>query len=190
MIRRIAIIPLLKAVAAFALMAVMMCGIFAEHVYADVTAERNLTSDKDSTAKIRVHTGTSNKETYEYVVRKGYKCWLQVIDIEGKVRWSLRNKKVLKILSKSNQECEIMPLRDGKATIIATADNKTIKFKVTVKSGKKFLNAWCKQWVKENISKDSYLSTKKKVLYYGYVVKDTIYLEDEFINIPAEELLG
>lgn len=35
-----------------------------------------------------------------------------------------------------------------------------------------------------------YLSTRKKLLYYGYSVKNKFYPGDALLDIPVEELLG
>ena len=96
---------------------------------------------------------------------------VQAVHAQGKVTWSCSDKSVLRILSKNNQECELMPLKDGKAIITAKAENITIKHKITVKSGKKFLNTWCKQWVKQNITEDMDFKAKL-ILASAYVVSN------------------
>lgn len=113
----------------------------------------------------------AEKAVYQIVARNGYKCWMQAIGAKGKVKWSSSNQDVAKILSKNNTECEVMPLKDGRATITARADNITIKYKVAVETGKKFLDAWCRQWVKDNITQD--MDVKEKlILASAYVVSN------------------
>lgn len=168
---RLSITSLLKTAAAFVITAVMVCSTIAVPVYADVTTERVFQCDKDSIAQVRAYADAQDKATYQSIVRKDYKCWLQAVNANGKVKWSTSNKKVVKILSKNNQECEVMPLKDGKATITAKADNITIEYKLIVKSGKNFLNAWCKQWVKDHITEDMDFK-EKLILASAYVVSN------------------
>lgn len=236
---------------------------------------------------------SKSRAVYRVIVRNGHKCWMQAqaLGTEGKVKWSTDNPKILKLLAKNNKECTVMPLKDGRATMTAKAKNKTITYQVFVRSGKKFLDTWCRQWVRDYITDETpfetklimasayvtsnnnrygntsepedvittgvgncvsggelvaclcramgydaklrfaakddmsrypsnmifmeqhhnvevtvdgkkyyidgtpggmmvYLSTRKRLLYCGFAIKNKIYPEDELINVPIEELLG
>lgn len=113
------------------------------------------------------------RAAYRIIARNGHKCWIQAraLGAKGTVTWSTDNPKVLKLLSKNNKECTVLPLKDGSAVIAAKAENITIIYKVFVRSGKKFLDAWCRQWVKDNTT-DEMPFELKLILASGYVVSN------------------
>lgn len=73
---------------------------------------------------------------------------------EGAVKWSVGDKKILRIVKKTNKICDVRALKDGKTTVRAAARNTTVTYKVTVKSGKAFVRAWCSLWAERYITDD------------------------------------
>lgn len=108
-----------------------------------------------------------NEEKQETSVAKavfcsGTKGRLLVENAKGAVTWSVGDKDILQIVKKTNKTCKIKALKDGKTIVRASAKNKTTTFKVTVKSGKEFVKAWCRLWVDTNITDD--MSDKRKLV--------------------------
>ncbi|HCT92166.1 MAG TPA: hypothetical protein DF613_12440 [Lachnospiraceae bacterium] len=87
-----------------------------------------------------VHAKTT---TYSVVARKGYKYMFRS-PLDGKVKWSTDNKKVLKIYSRTDSTCKVQMLKNGSATFTAKSKSGIWKCKVTVKSGNAFVKAWCR----------------------------------------------
>ena len=110
--------------------------------------------------------------TADYVARKEYK-YMFTVALKGKVTWSVSNKKIIKIFEHKDNVCKFLALKDGKATLTAKSKNgkDKCKFKITVKSGDAFVKAWCKQWVKDNITKK--MDFKKKLIAASAYVVST-----------------
>ena len=124
------------------------------------------TTDQTTTEQTTINPKTENiTQTTTCILTKGMKD-TYYLNMNGKVKWSVSNKKVAKLTKKSNKKCVIKGLKNGKTTITAKTDTQTLKIKVTVKSGNAFVNAWCKNWVKVNISKD--MSKYDKMLLASY----------------------
>lgn len=101
---------------------------------------------------------------YHYVMRNNTKetIFLDSSAVKGPIKWSVSNKKIANIVSKNTKKCRVRLLKNGKATIKAKAKNVTLQFKITVKSGTAFTKAWCRQWVKDYITKK--MSSKDKLI--------------------------
>ncbi len=101
---------------------------------------------------------------YHFVMRRNTKETISLDStvLKSPIKWSVSNRKIVRIISKSNKKCKVRLLKNGKATIKAKAKNATLQLKITVKSGTAFTKAWCKQWVKDYITKD--MSSKDKLI--------------------------
>lgn len=118
-------------------------------------------------AKMHLNANTQKptKQTLTCILTKGMKesCYL---NMDGKVKWSVKNKKIVKLTRKNNKGCTIKALANGKATITAKTATQTLKIKVSVASGNSFVKLWCKDWVKKYITKD--MSKYDKILTASY----------------------
>lgn len=125
------------------------------------TEQATETSSTESTATERKPT----TQATTCVLTKGMKE-TYYLNMTGSVKWSVSNKKIVKLTKKSNRKCIIKGLKNGTATITAKTKTQTLKIKVSVKSGDAFVNAWCKNWVKVNIDKS--MSKYDRVLLASY----------------------
>lgn len=161
-------ITLSKTMAVFAL-AALVSSVLAVPVSAGVSAGQTA-GDEGSQAVILSATAAKTV-SHQIVIRKGYDYLIQPLEAEGSVEWSSSNENVIKFLSKHKKKCKIKALKDGRAELTAKADNITIRYKMVVKSGKEFFNAWCKQWVKDCIAEDMDFK-EKLILASAYVVSN------------------
>lgn len=101
---------------------------------------------------------------YHFVMRRNAKETISLDSsvVKGPIKWSVSNRKIVRISSKNTKKCKVRLLKNGKAIIKAKAENVTLQFKITVKSGTAFTKAWCRQWVKDYITKK--MSNKDKLI--------------------------
>ncbi len=64
-------------------------------------------------------------EYVQYELQKGETLRLHVSGIEGKVKWSSRNKKIAKVVKKQNSHVCVKGIKNGTATILAKKGKKT-----------------------------------------------------------------
>jgi len=105
---------------------------------------------------------TERKTEAKIVMCAGKKENLFIENAKGSVKWSVGNKKILQILKQTNKKCRVKALKDGKTYVKASAQNGTITYKVTVKSGKAFVKAWCRLWTETCITDD--MGDKEKLI--------------------------
>lgn len=166
----------LRAVALVLCLSMLFCTEQPVNAQAEKTSEAVGEADQGNDAEHMEtpgDTGQENdtggkKDQKEKVVVKavfcaGHNWWLHVNDAKGKVKWTVGDKKILKIVKKSNEECTVKALKDGKTYVRATAKNMAVTFKVTVKSGKAFIKAWSKQWAETYAADD--MSDKEKLIF-------------------------
>lgn len=133
---------------------------------ASANADSNTeTANTDENAQTNEEVKKPTKQTVTCILTKGMKE-TYYLNMDGKVKWSVSNKKVARLTKKNNKKCTIKALKNGTTTITAKTATQTLKIKVTVKSGNSFVNAWCKDWVRKYISKD--MSKYDKVLIASY----------------------
>lgn len=165
----------IRAIALILCLSMLFCTENPIAARAEETSETASGTDQENgaePAEAPADTGQENetenkKDQKKKVVVKGVFCtgsnwYMHIDDAKGTVKWTVGDKKILKIVKKSNKECTVKALRDGKTYVRANAKNMTVTFKVTVKSGKAFLKAWSKQWVEDYASDD--ISDKEKLI--------------------------
>ncbi len=94
------------------------------------------------------------KSVVKAVFCAGSKGTLGIENARGAVKWSVGDKDILQIVKKTNKICRVRALKDGKTYVRATAKNITVTYKVSVKSGKAFVRAWCRLWAETHITDD------------------------------------
>lgn len=102
----------------------------------------------------------SNRTVSDVLLCVGQRGSLELEDAVGKMRWTVSNRRILKIVSKSGSKCSIKPMQSGTVTVTAAAQNKSMKYIVTIKAGDEYAKAWCKQWAEDYISDDMDFKTK------------------------------
>lgn len=147
-------------------------------IYSQIREYGQETTDNQSNDSTNTNSNTDKKEqtdgeTVKKPIKQTVTCILTkgmketfYLNMDGKIKWSVRNKKIAKLTKKNNKKCTIKALKNGTTTITAKTATQTLTIKVSVKSGNSFVNAWCKDWVKKYISKD--MSKYDKVLLASY----------------------
>lgn len=101
-----------------------------------------------------------NRTVSDVLLRLGDSCDLELEGAVGKVKWTVSNGRILKIISKSGQKCSVKPMHSGIAVVTAAAQNKSMKYIVTIRSDDEYAKAWSKRWVEDYISDDMDFKTK------------------------------
>lgn len=78
-------------------------------------------------------TGNPKLSNTKKTIRSGKTFTLSVKNTSKKVKWSVRNKKVLKIVSKGKTKATFKAIKKGKATITAKVGVRKLKCRVTVR---------------------------------------------------------
>jgi hypothetical protein len=79
-------------------------------------------------------TGSPKLNCSKKSINRGAIFTLKVKNTSKKVKWSVNNKKVLKIKSKSKSKATFVGLKKGRATVTAKVNGKKLKCRVIVKN--------------------------------------------------------
>lgn len=127
------------------------------------------------------------KSVVKAVFCAGAKGTLGIENAEGSVKWSVDDGDILQIVKKTNKICRVKALKDGKTTVRASAKNITVTYKVTIKSGKAFVKAWCRLWAETHITddmgdKDRLIIASSYITTFGAFSSGDTYEPEDLLN--------